>query len=166
MSNSGIKPVPTLERVKELFDYRGDGLYWKKTFSKAVQGDRAGLIDMFGYRLVGVDGEIYKEHKLVWLWHTGTYPKYLDHVNGDRSDNRLGNLRECTSSQNSQNRARASNNTTGFKGVYFDKATQKFRARIYINGQRKGLGYFLTGEEAAQAYAAAAKEVYGEFAKA
>lgn len=86
----------------------------------------------------------------------------VDHRNGDTLDNRRENIRKCTTRQNSCNRSAQRNNTSGFKGVTWDKSTSKWRARI---GEfRKHLGLFASPEEAARVYDAAAKEQFGEFA--
>jgi hypothetical protein len=89
----------------------------------------------------------------------------VDHWNGDTLDNQRGNLRKATNAQNQCNQRRLRiNNTSGFKGVYLDKARGKYVAQIYQSHKRKNLGYFGTAEEAALAYDAAAVEMFGDFA--
>ena len=89
----------------------------------------------------------------------------VDHINVNPLDNRRENLRICSHHENSFNRTKYSNNKSGFKGVYFDKQKQKFRAYINIDGKRKYLGYFDDPEEAHQAYCKAAIKLHGEFAR-
>jgi HNH endonuclease/AP2 domain len=93
-------------------------------------------------------------------------PKHLhiDHKNGDKLDNRKSNLRICSSSQNARNRGPQNNNTSGYKGVIYDKARSKWRSEICVEGKRKYLGRFTTAEEAAKAYNDAAIQFHGEFA--
>jgi hypothetical protein len=88
----------------------------------------------------------------------------VDHVNGDRLDNRKCNLRVATMEQNSHNSTLRKNNTSGFKGVYFKKANQRFFAKISINKKPTHLGYFSTAIDAAKTYDEAARKHYGEFA--
>lgn len=89
----------------------------------------------------------------------------VDHTNMNPLDNRRENLRLATRSQNLANTKTRSNNTSGFKGVYFDKTKQKWRAIITVNKEIKRLGRFDTPEEAHAAYCEAAKHYYGEFAR-
>lgn len=89
---------------------------------------------------------------------------HIDHINGDRLDNRRENLRVCTASQNSMNRGAQANNSSGYKGVIFDKNRVKWRAEICHGGKRLYLGRYNTAEEAAIAYNAAALKYHGEFA--
>lgn len=88
-----------------------------------------------------------------------------DHINGNTLDNRRCNLRYATPSQNQANRRKQRNNTSGYKGVTWIKRTQEWRAQIMLNRKRHHLGYFETKEEAAQAYAQAAKKMFGKYAR-
>lgn len=88
----------------------------------------------------------------------------VDHINHDGLDNRRSNLRLCTSGENSRNRRINRDNTSGFKGVIWEKNRQKFRAAIRANGKRYYLGYFECPEEAARTYDAAALLLHGQFA--
>lgn len=89
----------------------------------------------------------------------------VDHVNGDGLNNLPHNVRSATQSQNCHNAGIRSNNTSGFKGVTFYKSRNNWMAQIWVNGKRKGLGYFITPEEAHEAYCQAAKDLHGEFAR-
>lgn len=89
----------------------------------------------------------------------------VDHINGNTLDNRKSNLRICTMAQNSFNRSKQHDNTSGFKGVWYRKDTKKWAAEIRANGKKQRLGCFATPEEAYAAYCKAAKELHGEFAR-
>ena len=91
--------------------------------------------------------------------------KRVDHKDGDGLNNQKENLRPCTVSQNCWNVGKFSTNTSGHKGAFWHKGTNKWRAQISCNGKSKHLGYFDSVEEAAEAYKEAAKRLHGEFAK-
>lgn len=88
----------------------------------------------------------------------------VDHINGNKLDNRRSNLRLCTRSQNYWNKGKQSNNKSGYKGVFWAKHVQRWRARVMSNGRITELGYFDSPEEAHRSYVKAAKQVHGEFA--
>ena len=117
-----------------------------------------------GYLRLKIGARYYYAHRVAWFLMSGEWPSIVDHVNGDRSDNRWANLRLATPSQNSANARRSRNNTTGHKGVTTYKGL--FRAQICVRGQRKWLGDFKSIGEAADAYARAAAEAFGDFARA
>lgn len=118
-----------------------------------------------GYLRLKIAGKNYYLHRVCWFLHHGEWPtEWIDHINGNKSDNRLENLRVVSSSQNSANRPLAVNNTTGYKGVVYRKAFNKYLVRVGAN-PRTIVGYFESLEEAARAYNEAAKELYGEYAR-
>lgn len=90
---------------------------------------------------------------------------FVDHINHNKLDNRRKNLRICTHAQNKQNQPKRADNTSGYKGVYIsDKYTNRYRAKIRVNGVLENLGTFANIEDAARAYNQAAKFYFGEFA--
>lgn len=155
-------------RVNSLLRYSPeDGrFFWRVDRSAGVRaGDEAGTAHHSGYVHLCIDGRSHLAHRIAWLLAVGSAPDaQIDHINGDRSDNRLCNLRRATHSQNMQNRRFQANNTTGFTGVVHHKG--KFGASIKIKGKRTYLGYFDTAEEAGAAYLVASREHHGEFARA
>lgn len=118
-----------------------------------------------GYLYGSILGARYLAHRVAWGLHTGSWPiNCIDHVNGDPSDNRIGNLREATHSQNQHNRVAYKNNTSGYKGVSWNKGACKWQASIRLRGKLRNLGMFNCPKEAHAAYCRAAKELHGEFA--
>jgi len=150
--------------VIDLFDYRDGALFWRKDRgSNAKAGNRAGRLLKTGYRSIHISGRRYQEHRLVFLWHHGFMPSQIDHVNGDKCDNRIENLREADHSRNQMNTSDRKN-STGYRGVRFVERTGRWAARIYKNGREIRIGTFDTPEEASAAYKAKATELFGEFA--
>lgn len=118
-----------------------------------------------GYRCVFANGRKYKAHRLAWLMVYGDWPSdFLDHINGDRDDNRITNLRECTNAENLRNTGAYRSNTSGYKGVSFHKRSKKFYAKINVDGRERFLGSFETALSAYAAYCEAANRLHGDFA--
>lgn len=124
-------------------------------------GTRAGTKTKKGYIRICVNGRQVFAHRLAWLIAYGSPPKgYIDHINGDRSDNRIANLRVVNKAMNAQNRQGAnSNNSHGFLGVTY-RPRQGWLAQIGIDGKQKVLGYFGTPEEASATYMAARRALH------
>ena len=161
----------TLERLREVLAFDPDtGVFrWMVRLSNRVTiGDVAGCRVRMGgsvYVQIRIGGRLYMAHQLAWFYTNGEWVDLIDHRDLDGENNRLLNLREATPSQNQFNRARQSNNSTGFKGVTFHGASKLYMARITASGKCHLLGYFKTAEEAHGAYAAAAHRLHGEFAR-
>ena len=153
----------TAERVRQLFSYDSDtGLLTWRTGQRA--GAVAGTRVAPGYIRITIDREIYSAHRLVWVYVHGRWPReHIDHINGQRDDNRLLNLREASHAQNCQNAMRRRDNSSGHKGVSWHRQRQKWQAQIAANGRRWHLGTFETAEEAGAAYRSAAIRLHGKF---
>ena len=155
----------TQARLKELLAYdplTGVFTRLKKTNRNKVIGSEAGSVNAEGYVLIGVDGARYMAHRLAWLYVFGSLPtKLIDHINHDKSDNRIENLREVTQSENLQNQVSPRKTTkSGFLGVSWDGANKKWMAVIKTNRKLKNLGRFDTPEQAHQKYLAAKRELH------
>jgi len=143
--------------------YNGEFL-WKTSGHGHYAGDRAGSIYANGYRYIQLEGLDYRAARLAWFMVNGDDPAYfVDHINKIRGDDRIENLRLATNSLNQAN-AWWSTNTSGFKGVTWQKSRGQWAAKITVNGKDKFLGRFATRVEAAKAYRNAAVEAWGEFA--
>lgn len=120
-----------------------------------------------GYLRVMIDSKIYLVHRVAWFLETGEPPPpIIDHADGDILNNRWINLRGATDSQNAANKRRVdSQNTSGFKGVCFDKFTNRWIAQLRKDGRLHNLGRYDTPEEAHAAYVAGAARLHGEFAR-
>ena len=150
-----------------LFDYNeetGD-LIWKlPSYLKQRKGEAVGFINEKGYKEVCLNHRRYRIHRLVYFMHYGDVPDILDHINNDRTDNRIENLRPADSSQNSYNRKLVGSNKSGIKGVYWSKHNNKWRGQIKVRGKKLHIGYFDTLEEAAVIMKPAREKLHGEFA--
>lgn len=151
----------------DVFKYREGELYWKiKPYGKVQIGDKAGGPHRRGYFHLTHEGKKYLVHRIIWEMAYGPIPKEMgiDHINGIKADNRVDNLRLATQSQNNWNRRKQKNNTSGFKGVYWEKQRSKWMALIRAFGKLRHLGYFPTPESAYAARIEAEKLYHGEFA--
>ena len=145
----------TFERANELFHYEPSSgkLFWKKTTTNRVKvGDEAGsFCKSTGYINVYVDGLGYTLHRIAILLATGVYAKtvQVDHIDHDRGNNRLNNLRVVSHADNMRNQSLRNTNKTGVTGVSYTTRDRRWVAQIYIDKKNTNLGYFDTLEEAA-----------------
>jgi hypothetical protein len=157
-------------RARELLDYEpATGVFrWRVNrrsyLSKARIGAIAGAPRYDGYVELRIDGELIHAHRLAFLWMEGTLPPEVDHINGDKTDQRWGNLRIATHGQNGTHKGPNKNNKLGVKGVRVMK--KKYEARIWRDGRQVVLGYFSTVEEASECYRMASLKQHGEFSYA
>lgn len=157
----------TQQEALSLFEYRDGNLYWKVQPANCVQaGSKAGVVRKGnGYVQIRYKRRSLMAHRIVFLMHHGYLPPFIDHINGNPQDNRIVNLREATSSQNTHNSKLLGNNTSGVKGVDWQRSVSKWRARVQANGKRVTIGFFETLEEARQAVVAAREQYHGDFAR-
>lgn len=169
------RPLPAPNLVRALFRYDGTDFYWlprpREMFKHEWQWaqfarNRAGTKvtikrQLNGYHGVRLNGTLLMVHRLIWCLHYGEWPKReLDHINGDKFDNRIENLRDVTKSMNMRNQKLRSDSTSGFPGVFFCKDHKAWRAIIRTQGVHKYLGTF-KDREAAIAARKAAQVEYG-----
>jgi hypothetical protein len=153
----------TPDQVHQLFEYRDGRLHHRKASRGRKVGDAAGCVNGTGYRRIGIGGRYYTEHALVFLMFHGHVPKEIDHINGNRADNRIENLRSVTRSQNQYNK-RQQRNASGYRGVTWHKKTGKWAVRVGLNNKNKSLGYYDDLELAALVAEEGRSLHYGQFA--
>lgn len=147
----------TATRLRELVEYRDGALYWRPGHGRTLGpiGSRAGRN---GRLQVHIDGTARYVHRLVWLYHHGEWPDgQIDHINGDKHDHRIENLRVVSNAENTQNVLRRTGGVTRESRV----RARPWRARIMVSGRSISLGYFATEHEARAEYLRA-KAVYHE----
>jgi hypothetical protein len=155
----------TQDLLIEMFDFDPETGWFTNRYSRgrAAAGSRAGSETGHGYRRIIIGYNKYYEHHLAWLYVNGVWPDEIDHVNGDRSDNKISNLRVCSRSENNFNREDGTG-ISGLKGAYLNKRNLKWISQIQLGGQVKHLGTFETPEEAHEAYKKACEKIAGDFA--
>jgi hypothetical protein len=154
------------KRFNEAFEYRNGELYWKimTNPSKKLIGKKAGCKSSGAYGVVNLDGQAYSIHKVIFCMHNGFMPEIVDHINGDKSDHRIENLRAATHQSNNWNRVTQSNNKLGLKNISWHKQNQKYWVQLAKNG-KKIVSVFVEDLELAELVAIEARNKYhGEFA--
>jgi hypothetical protein len=153
--------------LQELFSYDvvSGVLTWKVSKGRAKPGDVAGTQHNKGYLSAEVDGTAYLVHRLAWCMYFGEWPNgFIDHVNLDKQDNRIENLRIAYRSSNNCNQFVRADNTSGVKGVSWHARVGKWQARVQVRSKRTHIGYFDSLEQAEQAAIAVRSTQHKEFA--
>lgn len=155
-----------IEHVRSTFSYCAETgrLHWRNPGPHGPAGKVAGRRNAQGYVTIKFGGGRYISHRLVWLYHHGEWPTpYTDHINCNRADDRIENLRVATPSQNARNRPRKPG---GRHARGTAPCGNKWIARIAVDGKEIFLGMFHTESEASEAYQAAIPKFHGDFAYA
>jgi HNH endonuclease/AP2 domain len=156
------RPRLTRARLRELLHYdqdTGGFRWWKREGNELCLGNVAGCVR------IRILGRNYRAHQLAWLYVTGRWGRpMIDHRDGDPTNNRWSNLRRASASQNGANRGRSRHNSSGYKGVSL-RRSGRWEAYITKKRRRMHLGTFDTPEAAHDAYVAAARKLFGEFAR-
>lgn len=141
------------ELKKELdYDFKSGVFTWKNDKTTRVKaGDIAGTLKN-GYIRIRVGKKAYYAHRLAWLYVYGYVPKeHIDHINHNRADNRIKNLRVVSNNENHKNMKQYKNNSSGYVGVYWIKSAKRWRARINVDGNYINLGNFASFSDAVDA---------------
>lgn len=158
----------TRARLQDILVYDPvTGLFrWRHHRGSKPAGSLAGTIDRHGYLRITIDGRGYRAHRLAFLYMEGALPPdQVDHINGEKIDNRWANLRHASRLQNARNKGIRINNKTGFIGVSICPETKRFRASIFHDGKGRNIGRYDYAVDAARAYDAAATKQFGQFAR-
>jgi len=156
------------EYIKNVLSYsEKTGVFvWTEFAPYKVRGKVAGYLDkdFTGYVFIRLNNKLFKAHRLAWFFVFGSMPKgHIDHINGIRNDNRIGNLRDVSMVANIHNqRVSHKNNSSGLLGVSWYKPRQLWRARIVVNKKSKHLGLFESKQEAYNAYLVAKRNFHSD----
>lgn len=158
----------TQKLIADTFEYRDGLLYWKSVThpNKMRWMDKhAGSMHKTGYRHITWMNKVHKAHRLIFMLHHGYLPQEVDHINGNRADNRIGNLRAANRSENQCNRGALASNTSGYPGVTWHKKSKAWAVRVMKNGKTRALGYFKDLELAGLVATEARSLYHGNYAK-
>lgn len=155
----------TAARLRELLHYDPDTghVRWVLPQSNRVRpGEIAGCKTRLGYYRVSIENRDYLLHRVAWAMHCGEWPRgVIDHIDGDKTNNRAANLRDVSVAVNMQNRRTATSGTaSGILGATWHKPSRSWQARVKTGGKTTSLGYFKTPEEAHEAYVAAKRKLH------
>jgi hypothetical protein len=164
-----IETMKTIEELRTVFRYDPETgfIHWlNKPIGRMSVNGKAECLDKDGYVSVGHGKKRYRTHRLAWALQTGNWPtKGLDHINGNRTDNRWTNLREANDRQNQQNSKLRSDNTIGHKGIYWYRPRSSWRVKIRDGTGREIIKYRKNLEEAIKLAAKLRETHHGEFAR-
>lgn len=151
--------TPDQTTIQKILEDRGGVLYWRKT------GKKAGTLHHTGYIQVCVGGKLHNAHRLIFMLRHGWISEVIDHIDGDRSNNEIGNLRNATWRQNLQNMKLRPSNKSGCKNVSWCATKQKWVVQLSINGRQTNLGRFDDLEFADLVATEARNKYHGAFAR-
>ena len=165
----------TQEEAHRLFEYKDGALYWKerprsdfktdlawKQWNPKHVGKRAGCWS--GHHVtVKFNDKAYPLARVIFIWHHGYLPEIVDHADCNPMNNNIDNLRAATKTENQRNAGMFAHNTSGYKGVVFNKRSKKWTAQIKIFGLNKYLGTFADIEKAAEFVQLAREMLHGKF---
>ena len=134
----------TQDKVQELFEYRNGALFWKKSPNNLIKiGQKAGTaINNAGYNIVGISGKTYRLHRIIFLYHQGYLPNKIDHIDCNRLNNKVENLRPATNEENSRNTKLSKKNKSGVKGVHWASHVNKWLVQVRRGNTSKYLGVY------------------------
>lgn len=161
--------MPSQSDLNKMFDYHASGGFIRK-IARGTQkvGDSVfGKLETNGYRRMPINYSLYLIHRLIWKWHYGDEPEFIDHINHDRTDNRIENLRKVSKNENARHQLLPSNNTSGFYGIRWHEYGGRkgaWTVAITVNHKRK-TKRCKTLSEAIDEYERVANKYHGEFAK-
>lgn len=165
------RQTPSQEIIRNLLVYKDGELIWRErgygSFDKQFAGKSAGHITDFGRKVIRFSQYgLFVSHVIVWVYHNGEIPdRYdVDHIDNNKLNDKIENLRLATRSQNMYNTRIRSDNRSGIKGVSFNPGNNNWRARLHVGKTKIEIGSFQTKEQAAEAISSARQKYHGEFA--
>lgn len=144
--------MPSANELHEIFTYNDGKLYWKKKTAICVKiGTEAGLKHGKGYLIVPIKYKHYYVHRIIYAMHHNDVPYIIDHIDGNKANNKIENLRPATRQENARNCKKQKNNTSGEKNVFWHKNSKKWKVALSINNKLTHIGTFSEFEDAKKA---------------
>lgn len=157
--------TPSKEYLNEFLEYRDGELFWKKKHSRTVIiGNKVGNMDSKGYLRMCINYKEFRLHRIIFLMHHGYLPEFIDHIDGNKTNNRIGNLRPATKSENAKNTQLNAKNKSGFKNVSWSKSANKWAVQMSIDGKNTNCGLFDDINDASKEAERLRKIYHGVFA--
>ena len=153
-----------LEVAQSFFDYVDGSLVWKKSWGKIKAGTQVVSVSNRGYVVVQLNRKRYLAHRIIWLLVYGKMPIMVDHIDGNKQNNRIENLREVDNTLNHWNERRRSTNKSGHKGVWWHKQSKRWEAACRANGKQVTIGRFERIEDAVEAVKQFREQQHGQYA--
>lgn len=150
----------TQSDVQAVLEYKDGDLYWKTSGAKV-----GGCVNRGGYRVMGFNNKTYLVHRIIYMMFFGKLPKIVDHIDNDRTNNKIENLRSAAPAQNLWNAVLRPTNTSGSKGVSWHKKAKKWQVKVSVNCTLKHFGYFADLELADLVATEARNKYHGQFAR-
>ena len=153
----------TRQQVLDIFDYCDGQLFYRKI--RKGHKSLAGGVANTGYWRINIDNKKYQAHRLIYVMFHGYAPEFIDHIDGDKLNNRIENLRAATRSQNQRNRRARHDSTSGAKNVLWSKRLKRWVIRIWVDGKHKFVGTFIDLDLAKFVASEYHDKYHGEFAR-
>jgi len=157
----------TYEEAHKYFTYKDGILYWKEKPSpkaRVTVGTKAGALTKQGYVRLQLNGKKYRAHRVIYLMHYGETPSVLDHMDSNKSNNKIENLRPATPSENGCNQKTRSDSKSGIKGVCWHERLNKWYTQIQLEGKKRYLGVYKDLQEAQSVVEDARVKLHGVYA--
>lgn len=142
----------TQEQLKNMFDYDDEkGILIRKRdkYGREYNQPCGNKPTQHGYGALKINGRSYRVHRLIWLFHYGEFPsEFIDHIDGNKMNNRIDNLRTVSNQINNHNNKIRTDNTSGYPNVYWHKGTRKYQVRITVDGKENFIGLYATFSDA------------------
>jgi len=152
------------EIAKSLFDYQDGFLVWKKSFGTIKSGAQVKSVSNRGYVVVQVAKKRYLAHRIIWLLMYKQMPTMIDHIDGNKTNNKIENLREVDNTLNHWNEKKRSTNKSGHKGVWWHKQSERWEAACRVSGKQKTIGRFIRIQDAIKAVKTFREKEHGQYA--
>ena len=158
--------IPSIDVLHRVFSYNDGLLYWKEKTAACVKiGSKVGVESGRGYLIVPFQYKHYYVHRIIFMMQHGYVPHIIDHIDGNRSNNKIENLRPATRSENCRNQKTPKNNTSGYKNVFWHKTSKKWKVALSVDGKLKHIGSFSELEAAKISAHEARIKYHQDFAK-